>query len=484
MVTARPSHPVRAASALLALAATAGLLAPVAAAAAVAPATRVPARLAAAAGTTVQGEAMALPAGAGAAVAEAGASGGRALLVWSNAAATATLTAPAGDLRLRVRADLCAGAPHAVVAVDGRTVATRAVASAAWHDQVLTGAWPGGTHRVAVSFADDFRDGTCDRNLRLDAVTAGGTTAPAPAPAPAPPPAPAGNPFAGARGYVDPASPARRAADARRGWDPAGAAALDKAASGPAATWYGDWVPASSLAAQVSARVAAETAAGALPVLVAYAVPHRDCGSFSAGGVPDAAAYRAWVRQLAAGIGARRAVVVLEPDALAQLQDCLAPAAQQERTALLAEAVGILSANPGTAVYLDAGNPTWITAATMAERLRAAGVARARGFALNVSSFATDAAVRAYGDDLSARLGGKTYVADTSRNGRGPGDTWCNPAGRGLGQRFTTATGSPRADAFTWIKRPGESDGTCGGGPAAGTFWVEQAIGLGQRAAF
>jgi endoglucanase len=29
-----------------------------------------------------------------------------------------------------------------------------------------------------------------------------------------------------------------------------------------------------------------------------------------------------------------------------------------------------------------------------------------------------------------------------------------------------------------WIKRPGESDGTCNGGPPAGTFWDAYAIGL------
>ncbi len=49
---------------------------------------------------------------------------------------------------------------------------------------------------------------------------------------------------------------------------------------------------------------------------------------------------------------------------------------------------------------------------------------------------------------------------------------------------MTTATGEPLADALTWIKAPGESDGTCGGGPPAGQFWVDYAIGLAQRAAY
>ena len=81
-------------------------------------------------------------------------------------------------------------------------------------------------------------------------------------------------------------------------------------------------------------------------------------------------------------------------------------------------------------------------------------------------------------------------MIDTSRNGRGAvtGDTnggpgWCNPPGRGLGQPPTTRTGQPLVDAFLWIKRPGESDGNCRSGePSAGTWWLDYALGLAQRA--
>lgn len=292
-----------------------------------------------------------------------------------------------------------------------------------------------------------------------------------------------GNPFSGATGYVDPASEAKRAADARRSWDPAGAAALDKVASGPTADWFGDWNPASSLAGAVSDRVTREATAGALPVLVAYAIPHRDCGGYSGGGVPDATAYRAWIGALKAGIGGRRAVVVLEPDALPQL-DCLSGADRSERLSLLSDAVSTLSDARTTSVYLDAGTSSWIAADEMAARLRAAGVAGARGFSLNVSNFSPDADNNRYGDTVSGLTGGKHFVVDTSRNGRGPGDTWCNPTGRGLGRRFTTDTGDANADAYTWLKIPGQSDGTCNGGPPAGTFWTDYAIGLGSRASF
>lgn len=70
------------------------------------------------------------------------------------------------------------------------------------------------------------------------------------------------------------------------------------------------------------------------------------------------------------------------------------------------------------------------------------------------------------------------FVVDTSRNGRGPwtpptdypdAQVWCNPPGRGLGRRPTAATGHPLADAFLWVKVPGQSDGQCNRGVAGQT---------------
>ncbi len=425
-----------------------------------------------------EAESTSLTAGAGQAFSDPTASAGRGLLVWSNGTASGSLNASAGSLTVRAEGDQCKGAPHMQVAVDGTTLTTMAVPSTTWADYPVPGAWASGMHRVTVSFVDDYSDSTCDRNLRLDLlrVASSSTTTASP-----PTTTTAGNPFLGATGYVDPGSNARKAADARRSYDPAGAAALDKIAAGTSADWYGDWVATASLATTVSARVGTETAAGALPVLVAYAIPHRDCGSYSAGGEPTADAYRHWIGQLAAGIGARKAVVVVEPDAL-PLLDCLSVADQSERLNLIAGAVTALTANPGTSVYLDAGGANWQPASVMAGRLTQANIAHARGFSLDVSNFNTNALSTGYGDSLSPLVGGKPFLVDTSRNGLGAGDTWCNPAGRALGLKMTAATGDPLADAYTWIKAPGESDGTCNGGPNAGTFWTDYAIGLGQRA--
>ncbi|MCL9760636.1 glycoside hydrolase family 6 protein [Frankia sp. AiPa1] len=293
-----------------------------------------------------------------------------------------------------------------------------------------------------------------------------------------------GDPFASANLYVDPDSDAARAVNTLRATDPAGAQTLSRIADHGHADWFGDPNP-TTVRTQVAQRVRVARAAGALPLLVAYAIAQRDCGGGqSVGGVADQAAYPAWIDAFAAGLGQGAAAVIVEPDALAQM-DCLSPAATTARYAMLNYAVDKL-AGTGADVYLDAGHADWQPAAVMASRLRLAGVERARGFALNVSNFDDTASEIVYGDAVVAAVGGGAhYVVDTSRNGRGPAadNTWCNPPGRGLGVAPTAATGNPRVDAFLWVKVPGESDGACNGGPAAGQWWLEYAQGLASRAA-
>jgi endoglucanase len=166
--------------------------------------------------------------------------------------------------------------------------------------------------------------------------------------------------------------------------------------------------------------------------------------------------------------------------------DCLSATDRERRLALLRDAVAVLTAEPGVSVYLDGGHARWQPADAMAARLVDAGVADAQGFSLNVSNFVASAENAAYGAQLAAITGGKHFVIDTSRNGLGPapdGD-WCNPPGRALGLRRGSVTGVSRQDANLWIKLPGESDGPCHGGPAAGEWWADYALGLARRAAY
>jgi endoglucanase len=292
------------------------------------------------------------------------------------------------------------------------------------------------------------------------------------------------NPFIGQHLYVDSASPAATAEAALKLTNPTGAAALDKIATRSQADWFGDWNPATTVTQTVAARASAIRLAGALPVFVVYDIPLRDCNGYSGGGAPSAAAYKTWISSFTTGLGNGRTIVILEPDALAQL-DCLPSSERSNRLALLSYAVRTLSAHSHTYVYIDAGHSGWIDAATMTQRLRSADVADARGFSLNVSNYDATNVERTYGDTIVNQLGsGKHFVVDTSRNGLGSSGEWCNAPGRALGPKPTYMTYDGKADAYLWIKRPGESDGTCNSGPPAGQFWTDYAIGLAQRAAY
>lgn len=225
--------------------------------------------------------------------------------------------------------------------------------------------------------------------------------------------------------------------------------------------------------------------------------------------------------------------------------------AQQDRFAMLNYAVDRFKALKRTSVYLDGTNSNWLSSGDAADRLVRAGVLRADGFFLNVSNFEATPRLLKYGTwtakcvyhgthggafrdcasqyypadpaDFStwtrsdawydANVGTVApdqlphFVLDTSRNGRGSWTppagtawpdpmTWCNPPDRGLGLRPTSRTGNELADAFLWIKIPGESDGQCDRGtgtgldpargntadPAAGAWFPAQAVELVQLA--
>lgn len=284
-----------------------------------------------------------------------------------------------------------------------------------------------------------------------------------------------GNPLVGRPFYVNPNSKGMRAAQGNS--DPLLAAVVNT----PTAYWM-DHLSTPAVDAKY---IATAQAAGTMPLLALYGIPNRDCGSFAAGGFGSGDSYRAWIDGVAAAIGGGPAAVILEPDALA-MADCLSPGQQQERFDLIRYAVDTLTRNPATAVYVDAGHSRWVAADVMADRLNQVGIAKARGFSLNTANFFTTQESMGYGGAVSGMTGGKPYVIDTSRNGAGPveGDPlyWCNPSGRALGVRPTTDTGNPSVDAFLWVKRPGESDGSCRGAASAGTFVAQYAIDLARNA--
>jgi endoglucanase len=254
----------------------------------------------------------------------------------------------------------------------------------------------------------------------------------------------------------------------------------------PQTRWITNDIGIDVVASYVNGYVATAESANEMALLTLYAIPHRDCGGYAAGGFGTADEYRQWIRQLAAGLGRASVAIVLEPDALASW-DCLSAPEQQERQELLHFAVAALAQDPFAAVYIDGGHSRWLDPKELARRLKDVGVERARGFSLNVSNFFTTDEEVGYGELVSSLTDGAHYVIDTSRNGAGPPPegplNWCNPPGRSIGPFPTTMTAGSHADAYLWIKHPGESDGSCDSGdPDSGVFMPLYAIELVRNA--
>lgn len=354
--------------------------------------------------------------------------------------------------------------PHMVVKVGSTTVDELDVDAEDWTEYEFELDAPAGEQEISIEFTNDGAEGEQDRNLYIDKVeideycepyegTGGGTGGGGSVDG--------NNPFAGATLYVDPNSTAAQSG-------------VSKIASNPVASWVGDWSPGPG--STVSGLL--DAAGSQLRVLVAYNIYNRDCGGHSGGGVSNAEQYLQWITSFAEGIGDHKVAVILEPDAL--VHDC-----DQSRWTVLADAVEILKRQPNAYVYIDAGHDAWKPAGEMASRLQTAGIAQADGFALNISNFRGTQDLIGYGMQISGGVGNKPFVIDTSRNGvQPPPSDWCNPPDRGLGERPTADTGNDRVHAFLWIKAPGESDGNCNGGPAAGQWWQEYAQGLADRAVF
>ena len=161
---------------------------------------------------------------------------------------------------------------------------------------------------------------------------------------------------------------------------------------------------------QVSLTLAAARLEKAVPVFVAYNIPGRDCSQYSAGGAPTDAAYDAWIDAIGKALGNAQAVVLEEPDALANLPGYCGSAYATEfpditnttRVEDVAYAVSTLEADPNISLYLDGGNSAWQNVGAMAETLTAADVQQSQGFFLNVSNYQYDANSDYYGTWVSS----------------------------------------------------------------------------------
>jgi cellulase/cellobiase CelA1 len=177
-------------------------------------------------------------------------------------------------------------------------------------------------------------------------------------------------------------------------------------------------------------------------------------------------AYEKWVNGFATGLGNRPAVVILEPDALAELNNCPDNAQRRAWLQMLSYAVKALQTK-NDQVYLDVGHSSWVPAGQMASRLRAADVAQAYGFALNVSNFDTTNREIGYATELDRDLGmNKRFVVDTSRNGQSSAGGRVRLAGGSIGRALPGVGGGDLAsrlftdvnsEAADWVRaHPGD----------------------------
>lgn len=181
--------------------------------------------------------------------------------------------------------------------------------------------------------------------------------------------------------------------------------------------------------------------------------------------------YKNWIRAFARGVrdSQNPAAIVIQPDLPLALD---LPHHSDIDLKLIRWTVGVFKANPRATMYLDAGSSDWLRVRDASRLLRRAGIARVRGFALNLTHYDTTAHEIAYGHKLvrSLRQNGirnKHFIVSTAMNGRGftfqqhrdvfysmricrgSPDHACVTMGRPP----TTATGDPEIDAFWWISR-------------------------------
>jgi endoglucanase len=262
--------------------------------------------------------------------------------------------------------------------------------------------------------------------------------------------------------------------------------ALRGLAEQPQAEWFAD-NNAENTNKRAEKLAALASADGRSLPLVVYNIPNRDCKGESEGGAKNAEEYRQWLWALLQGLATQpdlQTVIIYEPDAIAQSVSnpvCSEPFTAAQRWDLMNESVQTIKQKlPKSVVYVDAAHPGWIqNPSALKKPLKEAGLGYADGFAINVSNFQwTDASI-AYGQQLAKVTGKWRFVIDTSRNGAGPYTStgpddpdWCNPPGRLVGPAPTTNTGAPGVDAFLWVKRLGESDGSCRPGEPGPGLWM------------
>ncbi|KAG3006427.1 hypothetical protein PC123_g13108 [Phytophthora cactorum] len=219
------------------------------------------------------------------------------------------------------------------------------------------------------------------------------------------------------------------------------------------AAWYTDRLSTTDRAKMLK-ELTTKCSEDSRMTIVVYGIPNKDCnaGYSSGGAVSSTADYKAFLSDLTTAVGDRKVLYVVEPDALGLLAEdggCGSKAGYLEN---LKVAIKALSANANAELYVDVG---YWTLEYEAQRSKVVTI---------MKELAASGTLKGSTD--------MTCIADTSRNYVAPTTTdWCNVLAAGIGAPPTSETNVSNLDYFMWIKPPGESDGTCNGGPAAGLFF-------------
>ena len=231
---------------------------------------------------------------------------------------------------------------------------------------------------------------------------------------------------------------------------------------------------------------------GSIPIINTYFL-HATLGGCTTLGAINAyrPTFEAQINALAAATERRPVVFLLELDAIGSSACISHEGLLPEWESLLRYEAATLGGLPHAVVYLEGGYSDANSPSYAARILNASGVSSIEGFYTNGTHLNWTINEINYGNKISAMTRGAHFVINTSGNGDGPKlnphpvsqgiEDLCNPPGRALGPRPTTATGYAHVDGFLWATIPGNSSG-CGGGPPGGVFWPAKAVGLASRA--
>lgn len=300
------------------------------------------------------------------------------------------------------------------------------------------------------------------------------------------------NPLSADRFFVDPTERSYKDLQIYRSrGQTANATAMERLALQPKGHWMGNFTrPNMTRKVHNYLDCVQVFSPGATPLLVVMRHQGKECNSrYTAGGRAEDARTREWYDNFARAVGNSRVVIAYEPDSIGTIS-CLAKSRRKARRDLLRYGVDVLSKLPNATIYLEGTASDWKSPAYTAGLLRYIGIAKVRGFMLNVTHHDWTNNNIAYGRRVSRRVGGKPFVVSTSYNGRGPVhyklgkkyryrrvNVYCNPRFRGLGPRPNTNTGIPGVDGFLYLNRPGVSGaGSCNGGFQAGKWWSHRAL--------